>query len=760
MSFLSAAFLWGLPLLAVPVAIHLLSRRRQEVVKWGAMQFLLDSSIRRRKIWRLDDLILMLLRTLAVLGIVLALSRPIWLGAGMIGGSGRDVIFVWDVSLSMEREYQSGRTSFESLLEKTNELMGQLGTGDTVRGLVTIGRGRWLTSESQPATDDQKQHLILELQKVGVTQASADWLTCLGTALRVAPPRSAKSRLIVVLSDGQAQGWRQKDQSAWQNIERLTEGSKIPTVIELYNVIGVMASTHNLAVDKLTTARQLLGVGENYLAEAEIRNHGPTPVQFATIDWSLDNVALGQLHVGPIGPGETTQLRFKLTTSQPGVSRLKCHLELRDDLKSDNDQILIVETIENVPLLLVDDSAENDPLKSDKGYLLAALGQDPGKDNPSKASGIFRVTTITSRELSSQSLSKFRTVVFTNTPDIDEVALSKLTDFVRQGGGLWVSLGDRTRPNEFNQKFYRSGSGLSPWPIDNSVGDLERREEFVTIHPPDRDHPATVLLNDTQRLDIDRVKVFQRFPFAVAPARIKVPVLLQSGAGDALAIEGFSGRGRVIVQSLPLGVRWSNLPLTQAFVPLVHEWLWYLVQPTAIQRNLLPGDPLQVSLPENEHVREVQLNRPNGSPLNLSNFKRGDQLMAQSRETLVPGQYEVVVRIEGKEAEIQPYQVMRDAEESNLDQWSQELIAKWNGMPGIRLNPSSSLAMPTGTKAQNHGDPLWSTLLSLVLLAFVVELWLVRLIAGKRFAGRGDSPDRRPFTDVILGRIRSVRGHH
>ena len=57
MSFLSAAFLWGLPLLAVPVAIHLLSRRRQEVVKWGAMQFLLDSSIRRRKIWRLDDLI-------------------------------------------------------------------------------------------------------------------------------------------------------------------------------------------------------------------------------------------------------------------------------------------------------------------------------------------------------------------------------------------------------------------------------------------------------------------------------------------------------------------------------------------------------------------------------------------------------------------------------------------------------------------------------------------------------------------------------
>jgi hypothetical protein len=41
MTFLNLTFLWGLPLLAVPIAIHLLSRRRREVVKWGAMQFLM-----------------------------------------------------------------------------------------------------------------------------------------------------------------------------------------------------------------------------------------------------------------------------------------------------------------------------------------------------------------------------------------------------------------------------------------------------------------------------------------------------------------------------------------------------------------------------------------------------------------------------------------------------------------------------------------------------------------------------------------------
>ncbi len=760
MSFLSAAFLWGLPLLAVPVAIHLLSRRRQEVVKWGAMQFLMDSSIRRRKIWRWDDLILMMLRTLAVLGIVLAMARPLWLGAGSGRGAGRDVIFVWDVSLSMEREYDGERTSFDALLEKSRELMDQLGPSDSIRGLVTIGRGKWLTPESLPATTEQKRQLLAELQKIGVTQTSADWLTCLGTALRVTPPRSATARLIVVISDGQAQGWRQQDQAAWQNISRLIDESRIPTAIELDNVIGTSAASHNLAVDKLSTARQLLGIGETFLVEAEIHNYGDDSIQRVTVNWRLDDKSLGQSHVGPIGPGQSRQVVLKQTTSRAGIGQLQCRIDVPDDLKSDNERTLIVETIDQVPILLVDDSTESDPLKTDKGYLLAALGQDPGGEDSAKTSSVFRVTTITPQELVTQSLSRFRSVVFANTPNVDEAAVEKLTDFVRQGGGLWLALGDRTQPANFNQTFYRSGGGLCPWPINESAGDLDRREEFLAIHPPEKDHPATILLSDTQRLDVDRVKVFQRFPFATAPTASKVPVLLQSGTGEALAIEGFWGRGRVFIQALPMGVRWSNLPLTQAFVPLVHEWLWYLIQPTAISRNLLPGDTLQVSLPGNEHVREVQLNRPQGTPLILTNFSQGDRAITQSRETELPGPYEAVLRIEGKEDETQAYYVARTAEESNLAQWPAELTAKWNATSGFRLNPASSLAMPAGTQGDSLGDPLWSSLLVMVVLAFLAELWLVRFIAAKRFGVRSDSGGLQTATDRLFGRILGARGNH
>ena len=44
MNFLQPWVLWGLPLIAIPVVIHLMHKRRHRVVEWGAMMFLLDGA--------------------------------------------------------------------------------------------------------------------------------------------------------------------------------------------------------------------------------------------------------------------------------------------------------------------------------------------------------------------------------------------------------------------------------------------------------------------------------------------------------------------------------------------------------------------------------------------------------------------------------------------------------------------------------------------------------------------------------------------
>ncbi len=74
---LNAAMLLGLSGAALPVIIHLLNRRRDTVIDWGAMQFL-DLGHQSRRRLRLTELLLMLARMGLLALVALALARPFW----------------------------------------------------------------------------------------------------------------------------------------------------------------------------------------------------------------------------------------------------------------------------------------------------------------------------------------------------------------------------------------------------------------------------------------------------------------------------------------------------------------------------------------------------------------------------------------------------------------------------------------------------------------------------------------------------------
>ncbi len=148
MSFLSGIFLWALPLAAAPVVIHMLHRRRRLTIKWGAMQFLLEAATRRRRMWRVEDLLLMLLRAALLALFVFALARPLLSSAG--GGSGpRDVIIVLDTSMSTARKVDRQEV-FARQLAKCDELLGELREGDFVRVLTASSTPKWLASSPVP----------------------------------------------------------------------------------------------------------------------------------------------------------------------------------------------------------------------------------------------------------------------------------------------------------------------------------------------------------------------------------------------------------------------------------------------------------------------------------------------------------------------------------------------------------------------------------------------------------------------------------
>src|SRR5688572_28266222 len=101
----STGLMWaGVAAICIPVILHLLNKRKFKIVDWAAMEFLLDADKKNRRRVRLENLLLLLLRCLAVLLIGLLLARPFIptsLTAGILSATQYERIVIVDDSLSM-----------------------------------------------------------------------------------------------------------------------------------------------------------------------------------------------------------------------------------------------------------------------------------------------------------------------------------------------------------------------------------------------------------------------------------------------------------------------------------------------------------------------------------------------------------------------------------------------------------------------------------------------------------------------------------
>src|SRR5262245_36787448 len=124
-------FVAGVLAVLLPILIHLLNKRKFRVVDWAAMDFLLDADKKNRRRIRLENLILLLLRCLAVLLIGLVLARPFLptsVTAGLIDAAQFERIVLLDDSLSMQARLgneSAWDVAKKRLVDLTNRLAQQ-----------------------------------------------------------------------------------------------------------------------------------------------------------------------------------------------------------------------------------------------------------------------------------------------------------------------------------------------------------------------------------------------------------------------------------------------------------------------------------------------------------------------------------------------------------------------------------------------------------------------------------------------------------
>jgi hypothetical protein len=212
MTFLNPYWLLALPLIALPILIHLLNQRRHRSIEWGAMQFLLVAKRMNRGMARIKQVLIMAARMAAIAGLILAVSRPLssgWVGS-LTAGRPETIIVLLDRSASMQQQRtNTGETKLRSGLTKIADALTTLGYAKPV---VLIESCQLSPIYLERPLD------LLDCPHTTPTETTADITALLQAALDYVADHQTGRTDIWLLSDAAANDWNPEN-SRWRAIQ-------------------------------------------------------------------------------------------------------------------------------------------------------------------------------------------------------------------------------------------------------------------------------------------------------------------------------------------------------------------------------------------------------------------------------------------------------------------------------------------------------------------------------------------------------------
>jgi Aerotolerance regulator N-terminal len=238
MLFLSPLLLWFVAAAAVPVAIHLINRRRHKTIAWAAMQFLLKAARQSRGKKRLRHILILTCRALGVAALALAAARPVVSGLlGWGGGAIDTVVLVLDRSASMEAKPGDGlETRRRIVLDKVREAMSDLGAARLV--LIDSASGK----PQEVATPE----LLAEFSAAGPTDSAADLPALLNRAAEYLADASGRSE-IWLASDLQQSNWQPGD-DRWAAARSSLAALPRQPAVRVLSLTGATAANRSVRV--------------------------------------------------------------------------------------------------------------------------------------------------------------------------------------------------------------------------------------------------------------------------------------------------------------------------------------------------------------------------------------------------------------------------------------------------------------------------------------------------------------------------------
>ena len=728
--FLEPVFLWGTAAASVPIIIHMMQSPRAKQIDFPTIRFLKVCQKRATRRTRIKNLILLLMRIALIVLLVLAMAKP-WREKeknAVLPDAQVSMVVVLDNSYSMGYT-DRGKTRLEQAREAALGLIDTLKPGDEIA--VLLANDEVVPVLRDFTTDPERGKQAIRQAALSVRGTDLD--PALREAIRLADRAGSAVGAATVEADQSAKKEAEKERPRRREIHILTD-LQASGWEALLKSNFLKASATNATIYVTSFGRK--GSANAFIESAAVTSSGAEQVTITPSVRAVGAGAPGNVVTLNVDGKNVAQEPFAVRAGAPVPVALsarlapgaphRCILSLQDDgLPIDDRYYFTVQVGERSKVLVVDGDPSAVPHLSETFFLAHALS--PGGAAGGEGPAPVDAQVVTASEFPTAKLDDFRIVVLCNVGHLDGGDQVRLENFLREGGSLWIFLGDQVSPEHYNQWSFL------PISIANVVGDPSKKASFG-FGEQRGDHPMF-----KSPVDVRSSRFFQCYASVGGTLKPGGAVIVRFSNGHPALVEGRFGKGRVFLFTSTCDLAWGNFPLRRAFLPWLHQGLLYLASHDTKGSAYRLKEEVKFQALAAHYKDRILVTDPVGQRAALTPQLKGGYAEAVYRATEQPGMYQV--EADSAFTNSGGFGVNLDVQrESVIDMADPEKILA-SATPGLlRFVDGPRRSVVEEVKKTREGEEFWPLLFKLALLMFVVESLFGNFVSRGKKAGGMKAP--------------------
>lgn len=700
MTFLNPLYLIALAAAAIPIILHLLNLRKTRVIEFSTLTFLKELQRSKIRKLKLKQWLLLALRTLIIIFVVLAFTRPaLRSGFGFLPGTAArsSVVIVIDNSFSMLGSDEHGQL-LKQARQKASELVDLLQAGDDAALILTTAPER--ANELTAALNA----IRTEIDGVQVSYAHGNYRQAFTAASALLSGSSNFNKEVYFITDRQRTQFTFDDGNSPQQL--------FDANVKVYMLPVGDGDKGNTAVTAVEVKNSIFETGKPVDIAATVRNASETPLANAIVSVFLDGERVAQKTIDAAAGG-TQQVEFTVLPKQSGW--VPGFVELEDDgLPEDNRRYFGFHIPQTLNILLGPAGGQDSRL--------IGLALNPAAADP-EAVKSFTVDALASGQLLSANLSRYDVVVLLGAQALSDAFMQRLSAWVRDGGSVMLFPDANGSVDAWNNTLLPH-LGL---PAGNGVtGSLTDDGAFVSFGKIDFDHPLFAgMFESTTPGAQPEVESPRLFYSVRLRGDENAREVIGTRAGDAFLLDAKVEKGRVLAFAVSPDLRWSDFPFKGLFLPLLNRAMFYLAAREDNAMDLLVGANTEVTVSNALAGDQLfELRGPDDSMQRIVPKALPSGLVFPIESPALPGLYTLN---SGKDV-LRAIAVNTDPAESDLARADEQTRRDFFARLGI----TRVAELAHGANVQEavtqfrYGVELWKYMLALAILCAILEMLVAR----------------------------------